>query len=220
MRQGWPTVGLVTTDAGGLRERKKRETRVALSWAAIRLAVEHGVDNVRVEDIAAAAGVSPRTFRNYFSSKAEAIAARHVDRALVIADELRARPADEPLWTAITNAVLGRFALGADDDAEAGGDQRQPSEQWVEGVRLMVSEPALAGELQKATVAAQAALAEAIAERTGTAARDLGPQLVATAVGAAIEVATEHWMRAYPPTPLATLLRDALHRLESGLPVP
>ena len=66
----------------GLRERKKRQTRIALSWAAIRLTVERGLDNVRVEDIAAEVGVSPRTFNNYFSSKGEAIAARHLERSL------------------------------------------------------------------------------------------------------------------------------------------
>lgn len=65
----------------GLRERKKEATRVALSWAAIRLTVERGLDNVRVEDIAEAVGVSPRTFNNYFSSKAEAIAFRHLQRS-------------------------------------------------------------------------------------------------------------------------------------------
>src|SRR5713226_7002153 len=61
----------------GLRERKKSETRAALSWAAVRLIVERGGENVLVEDIAAAAGVSPRTFSNYFSGKGEAVAARH-----------------------------------------------------------------------------------------------------------------------------------------------
>ncbi len=80
----------------GLRERKKQETRIALSWAAIRLTVERGFDNVRVEDIAAEAGVSPRTFNNYFSSKGEAIVARHLDRARLIMQELRRRPASEP----------------------------------------------------------------------------------------------------------------------------
>src|SRR5690349_4629815 len=93
----------------GLRERKRRETRAALSLAAIRLCVQHGWDGVTVDDIAAAANVSPRTFRNYFSTKAEAVAAAHLERMLRIADELRARPAGEPLWAAITNSVAAQF---------------------------------------------------------------------------------------------------------------
>ncbi|TDV35378.1 TetR/AcrR family transcriptional regulator [Actinophytocola oryzae] len=90
----------------GLRERKKRETRLALSHATIRLAVERGWDNVTVEDIAAAVNVSERTFRNYFGSKAEAVVATHVERARRMADALRERPTSEPLWDAVVNSVL------------------------------------------------------------------------------------------------------------------
>src|SRR5262245_63681245 len=90
----------------GLRQRKRRETRAALSRAAMRLCMQRGGwENVTVDDIAAAANVSPRTFRNYFSTKAEAVAAMHLERMLRIADELRASPADEQLWTAITDYV-------------------------------------------------------------------------------------------------------------------
>ncbi|HET6500043.1 MAG TPA: TetR family transcriptional regulator [Amycolatopsis sp.] len=200
----------------GLRERKKQETRIALSWAAIRLCVERGVDNVRVEDIAAEANVSVRTFRNYFSNKAEAIAARHLDRALRIADELRARPAGESLWEAVANAVLAQFALGQEDN----GDQ-SPDRRWVDGVRLMLAEPALQGEFLKANMAAQAELTAAIAERTGTdVATEVYPSLVAAAVGGAITVASDHWMRADPPVPMGTLLRDVFAQLAAGLPVP
>lgn len=39
----------------------------------MRLALEHGPQNVRVEDIAEAAGVAPRTYNNYFSSRGQAI---------------------------------------------------------------------------------------------------------------------------------------------------
>src|SRR5207342_1939710 len=60
--------GMGTSD-GGMRERKKLATRRALSAAALRLAREHGPQNVRVDDIAEAAGVSPRTYNNYFSSR-------------------------------------------------------------------------------------------------------------------------------------------------------
>ena len=164
-----------------------------------------------VEDIAAEAGVSPRTYNNYFSSKAEAIAWRHLDRARRTADLLRERPLSEPLWESITNAVL----------AQVGGERASPEPEWTAGVRLMLSEPALQGEYLKAAAAADRECAVAIAERTGTdAARDMYPQLVAAAIGAAIQVANDQWLRADPPVPLAPLLRDALSQLAAGLPAP
>ena len=195
----------------GLRERKKQQTREALSWAALRLAVERGLGNVLVEDIAAEAGVSPRTYNNYFSSKAEAIAWRHLDRARRIADLLRARPPGEPLWESITCAVV----------AQAGGERASPEPEWIAGVRLMLSEPELQGEFLKAEAAAERECAVVIAERTGSDAdRDLYPRLVAAAIGAAIRVANEQWLRAEPPVPLAPLLRDALTQIAAGLPAP
>jgi AcrR family transcriptional regulator len=199
----------------GLRERKKQETRIALSWAAIRLTVERGFDNVRVEDIAAEAGVSPRTFNNYFASKGEAIAARQLERARAISEELRDRPADEPLWEAVTNAVLARFALGAENH------HGTTDQDWIAGVRLMVSEPALQGEFLKAGAAMEAEFAAVIAERTGTdVTTDLYPRLVANAINGAISVAIEHWWRTEPEGSVTDLLRDALARLAAGLPTP
>jgi AcrR family transcriptional regulator len=195
----------------GLRERKKQQTREALSWAALRLAVEHGLGNVLVEDIAAEAGVSPRTYNNYFSSKAEAITWRHLDRARRMADLLRARPPGEPLWESITCAAV----------AQAGGERASPEPEWIAGVRLMLSEPELQGEFLRAEAAAERECAAVIAERTGShAGRDMYPLLVAAAIGAAIRVANEQWLRAEPPVPLAPLLRDALTQIAAGLPVP
>jgi AcrR family transcriptional regulator len=220
----------------GLRERKKQATRAALSWAAVRLAVERGLDAVLVEDIAAAAGVSPRTFNNYFASKAEAIAARHVDRVRELADVLRARPADEPLWDAVTAAALGQFGeggsgrngtpgalaqVGEGGSGRNGTGQSGPEPEWLAGVRLMVSEPALQGELVRAYAAAEGELTDAIAERTGSDPdRDLYPRLVAATVGAAIQAASAQWLRADPPVPLAPLVREALSQVAAGLPPP
>jgi AcrR family transcriptional regulator len=195
----------------GLRERKKQQTREALSWAALRLAVERGLGNVLVEDIAAEAGVSPRTYNNYFSSKAEAITWRHLDRARRMADLLRARPPGEPLWESITCAAV----------AQAGGERASPDSGWIAGVRLMLSEPELQGEFLKAGAAAERECAVVIAERTGTDAdQDMYPRLVAAAIGAAVLVANEQWLRAEPPVPLAPLLRDALTQIAAGLPAP
>ncbi|MFF1836457.1 TetR family transcriptional regulator [Streptomyces sp. NPDC058231] len=200
----------------GLRERKKRETRVALSQATIRLCVERGWDDVAVEDIAAAANVSVRTFRNYFSSKAEAIAASHLERMLRIADALRARPAAEPLWDSVLHVVQAQFAPGDASGARPSHDQR-----WREGLRLMLAEPALQGEVVKANAAAEKELAKAIAERTGTdVTRDVYPKLVAAVVGAGSAVAVEHSLRTEPAAPLVPVLREIFDRIAAGLPIP
>ncbi|MFI6156302.1 TetR family transcriptional regulator [Kitasatospora sp. NPDC051170] len=197
----------------GLRERKKRETRVALSRAAIKLCVLHGWDAVTVDQIAAEADVSVRTFRNYFAGKAEAIAASHLERMHQVADDLLERPAGEPLWDSLLHAVLGRFAP-QDDSAPQ-------NERWREGVRLMLAEPALAGEIVKANAAAQQELARAVALRTGTdLEHDVYPHLVAAVVAAGSGVAVERSLRAEASVPLGAALAEVFEQLAAGLPVP
>ncbi|MBP2322994.1 AcrR family transcriptional regulator [Kibdelosporangium banguiense] len=187
----------------GLRERKKRATREALSWAALKLAVDRGVENVLVEEIAAEAGVSPRTFNNYFSSKYEAIVWRELDRMTQIGDALRERPPREPFWEAITKAVLAVY----DNDTV-------PDKSWTSGVREMVNSPLLFGEMLKVHAAMERALAEAIAERVGLDVdKDMYPRVVAGAVGAACGVAQQQWVSADPPMPLGPLVRTALGHL-------
>ena len=64
---------MTTAAALPLRERKKAATWLALHESAASLALQHGVDQTTVEAIAASAGVSPRTFFNYFEVKEDAI---------------------------------------------------------------------------------------------------------------------------------------------------
>jgi AcrR family transcriptional regulator len=54
------------------RERRKRATRAALRAATLDLGLERGLGDVRIEEIAERAGVSPRTFFNYFDTKEDA----------------------------------------------------------------------------------------------------------------------------------------------------
>jgi AcrR family transcriptional regulator len=62
------------TDAEpGLRERKRRATRLAIQQAALRIAIEHGLAAVTVDEVSRRADISPRTFFNYFPSKEQAI---------------------------------------------------------------------------------------------------------------------------------------------------
>ena len=192
----------------GLRERKKVATRHALGVAAMRLAIERGLDNVLVEDIAEAAGVSTRTFNNYFASKYEAICALAFDRAMAIGGALRERPASEPIWEAITNAVMSEY----------GAADRALDEEWMAGVRLVTTTPALIGDYLKVQAMTQYSLAEAIALRLGFQPQaSMFPRILAAAVTAAIQAAMERWLHADPPVALAPLVRRALRQLADGM---
>jgi AcrR family transcriptional regulator len=198
----------------GLRERKRRETRAALSLAALRLCFQRGWDSVTVDDIAEAANVSPRTFRNYFSTKAEAVAAGHLERMLKIADELKARPASEPLWTAIANSVASQFEPQA-QKSEATLDVKV----WLERIRFVLTEPAIHGEVLKASAAAQVELAAVIAERTGVrSANGLYPQVAAAVVTSVVGTVVDRWLREGPTGSIVPILRKAFELVAAGLP--
>ena len=165
-------------DTGGLRERKKAATREALSAAALRLALEQGPENVRVDDIAEAAGVSPRTYNNYFSSREQAIvAAIAAERALRIGVALRERPAGEPLAEAVIEAVAEQYG------AEPTGDV----------LSLIASAPALRAEFIGTVAAIEQSLAAAIAARAGC--DELAAAVLAAAVSAAARVGLHRWVQ-------------------------
>jgi AcrR family transcriptional regulator len=191
----------------GLRERKKLATRQALSSAALRLAIERGLENVTIEDITAEADVALRTFRNYFASKYEAVAAMGADRARRIGAALLERPADEPLWEALTGAVLEHYE---------GSDQAY-SRETMAALGRVLQTPAMRGEYLKVNFEMQHALAAAIAERTGTDLEaDMYPQILAGAITAATQVATRRWYAADPPVALRPLLELALRQLATA----
>ena len=207
----------------GLRERKKAETRAALAWAAVRLIVERGYDKVLVEDIAEEAGVSPRTFNNYFSSKAAAVASRHLDRSLRMAEGLRARPPGEDLWTAITEAVVAEMNPGP----EVTSQPRPDRETWGPGLQQMMATPAIQAETLRAAAVAEQELARAVGERVGLdPADDMYPGLVAATVTAAFNVASQRYASLRfsgpgdPDRSIRELLVDALSQVAAGLPPP
>jgi AcrR family transcriptional regulator len=194
----------------GRRERKKLATRHALSSAALQLAVERGLESVTIEDITARADVALRTFRNYFASKYEAICAFAVDRARNIGASLVERPASEPLWEALINAVLQHYQ-----------GTEQAFDETMTAIKLVTGSPAIQGEYLKISAEMQDALAAAIAERTGTHPQaDMYPQILAGAVTAATQVAIRRWYRADPPEPLLPLIELALRKLATACSEP
>ncbi|OBG19133.1 TetR family transcriptional regulator [Mycolicibacterium celeriflavum] len=92
--------------AVGLRERKKQRTRATLIDAAVELCNGQGFDDTTVEQIAAIADVSPRTFSRYFPTK-DAIALALVDEIIdQTAVELARQPADLNHFEAIMRAYV------------------------------------------------------------------------------------------------------------------
>src|SRR5580698_1920698 len=87
------------------RDRQKEQTRLDLALAAFELAKAHGLAGVRVPEIAAAVGVSTRTFNNYFPSKEAAIVWPTTLRTGQLAEYVTSRPSTEPLTEVLVGAI-------------------------------------------------------------------------------------------------------------------
>jgi AcrR family transcriptional regulator len=197
----------VTVEAGR-RERKKAETRAALSRAAMRLALERGVENVTADMIAEAADVAPRTFRNYFSGKEEAILAELADGMRVIAELLRARPAGEPLWDALGYALTHIGTLPPERLADL-----------AVKVRMIRANRALLTSQLAAFDRIGDDLTAIIAERTGTDPRtDIYPRLTAAVMATTLRTAFFMWLDGDCRPDIGEVVADALARVRAGLP--
>ncbi len=196
--------GRVTT---GLRERKKAATRSALHEAALRLVAERGLDGVSVDDIAARADVSPRTFFNYFATKDEAVLGLDPAGLRRTAQALAERPADESTLAALRAVQRGQAEEMASE-----------SELWPLRLQVIEANPDLVGRLVTHFGEADRALASAVAERTGT---DVGtdtlPTLLALTSGAVMRTAMHRWLTSGFTDSLPRLVDEAWDVLARGL---
>ncbi|GIH25788.1 TetR family transcriptional regulator [Acrocarpospora phusangensis] len=184
----------------GLRERKKEATRQALHEAALRLAIERGLDAVTIEVIADAATVSRRTFSNYFSSKEEALLYGERRRVHQLLDAVRSRPRDETPWLALTRSV---------EDLPLPASDRDPA--WAAPARLIRSHPSLLAQQVATYAAMERDLESEIATRLpDSATSPMRARLLAAAFLGAIRVATHTWFDQPPGTSLTALIHEAL----------
>jgi AcrR family transcriptional regulator len=170
----------------GLRERKKQRTREALVDAAFRLFAEKGFDATTVEEIADAVDVSSRTFFRYFASKEDVALTFQEEQYQAMLAALAARPADEPVLTALRRTAVG--ILGACERGELGFDH----ERFQCMMTLTSESPALlSGSLEHAQ-RKQRTLTEAVAARMGADPdTDLRPRVIAAVVLAAFHAASD-----------------------------
>jgi len=104
----------MTEPPAGLRERKKAKTRLAIREHAMALFKEQGYDQTTVEQIAAAAEVSPSTFFRYFPSKEDVVTHDRYDPLLIAA--FHGQPAELTPIQALRGAMHSVFdQLPADE---------------------------------------------------------------------------------------------------------
>ena len=102
-----------------LRDRQRAQIRADIRRAAFRLFIEHGYDAVTTEEIAAAAGVSPRTFFRHVPAKEELLLAPVRYGGTAIVSLLEERPAAESPDLALINAIITRTrSFGVADTEE------------------------------------------------------------------------------------------------------
>jgi AcrR family transcriptional regulator len=197
------------TSESSLRERKKLALRAELSNTAWSMMIEHGLDAVTPESIAKAVDVSPRTFRNYFSSREEAILDGLVRRGESAADAIRARPTDEPVWDSLVQVLPANVAgfVGEREDLAA-------------LMRAIRDHPPMWAQHLLTFERGHWFIAEVVAERTGTdVERDLAPRLLAAAAVVAIRTSIEMWAEGDTDAALPDLIRESLAQLRAGLPL-
>jgi AcrR family transcriptional regulator len=201
----------VVSETTGLRERKKAQTRRALTAAAIRLSIERGSpDRVTIEEISEAADVSPRTFFNYFSSKEDAILGVDPEQRSALRAELELRTADETPVEALRAALLAT-AEDIDENAEL----------WAQRLQLVREHPALSPGYVASFADFERGLVEAMAARLGMDPdTDLYPALVVSAALTVMRVTVKHWQAAEDGVGLAELLDTAFDHLAAGLDRP
>ena len=100
--------------AQGLREAKKERTRQAIVDAGLDIVIESGRASATVDAIAARAGVSVRTFHNYFDSKDSMFAHPLAQLLDALAAQLAEQPAGAEYFDALSDAWIGML------DAESG----------------------------------------------------------------------------------------------------
>lgn len=194
---------MTTSDLGGLRERKKTRTREAIQQQALRLFGEQGFAATTMEQIAAAADVSPSTVFRYFASKEELV--RFNAHNLPFARAFAAQPADRAPVEAFRGA-LRELVDELDQEDVALNRQRQ---------QLLLAVPGLLGSSLGDVTGSVEFLAELVAERTGREAADPYVRTLVAAVFGVILVVWLDWAD-HPEWDIGAVLDESLSPLARG----
>ncbi len=175
------TLGTAAGQSGGLRERKKVRTRASIREHALRLFREQGYHATTVEQIAAAAEVSPSTFFRYFPTKEDVVLQDDMETLMLEAFERQ--PPEAGLVAAVRAAT--REIQGAMDQAHW--------EQLRQTAELAMTTPEVRARALDDFSRTIAMMAEAMAKRTGRRTGDLAVRAVSGAIFGVILAVTAPW---------------------------
>jgi AcrR family transcriptional regulator len=190
-----------------LRERKKARTKAAIQEHAMRLFGGRGYQATTVEQIAAAAEVSPSTFFRYFPTKEDVVLYDALDPVLL--EAFRGQPADLSPIQALRGAMWAVFA-GLPVEALAMQQERDA---------LIRSVPELRARMLDEFAKSLQLFAEIVAERVG---RPPDDPAVRSLAGAVIGVGISAWYTAGDhanPKEYLSVMDASLAHLEAGLPL-
>lgn len=174
----------------------RQESTAAIEKAALELIAVNGFDETSVEEIAAAAGISRRTFFRYFGSKSDILFGNFDALLHSLEDWLAAVDDERPMFDVIADAVM-RFNRVHTDGSVA----------HRERMELIMHTPALRANAALRNAEWQEVVARYAARRMGEPTDALGPQLIGHVALAASSAAYERWLR-----DSASDLDDLVHR--------
>ena len=200
--------GRPASEPSGLRERKKARTRATIREEALRLFREQGYHATTVEQIAAAAEVSPSTFFRYFPTKEDVVLQDDMEPLLIEALE------QQPLEMGIVAAVRAALrTVTATLDEEKWELIRQSAE-------LGMTVPEIRARAMDDFSRTVTLMAGGVAKRTGLSPDDLRVRAVSGAIFGAIMAATAPWddyRSEHVNTQMFDRVDEALAVLEEGL---
>ena len=194
----------------GLRERKKARTRASLREHALRLFRDQGYTATTVEQIAAAAEVSPSTFFRYFPTKEDLVLQDDMDTRLI--EALEQQPPDLGAVAAVRAATKQVFASYTAADVDV----------LTETTRLTMTVPEVRARAMDEFARSIAVVADAVARRAGRPADDLAVRAVAGAIIGVIMAITlpwEGWTEQASFEDSFARIDEGLALLEAGLPL-
>jgi AcrR family transcriptional regulator len=189
----------------GLRERRRRATVKRIQEAALDLFDEHGFDSVTIEEIAAAADVSPSSVYRYFGTKEGVVLYDEFDFRLI--DAVEAELASHPPVEAVQRAVASVMTAFFGRDEELGRRK----------LRYAFEDPHLHAAMTQQVDQFSQLVAHALARAADRDADDIDVQVIASTLVWALTAAARKWHTEGYVRPLQPLLEQALDVLERGL---